>query len=293
MFLLALLHALFLGVPLQGESSLAAELRDLEARLAAEPPAGERGGLLRRRARLMLLAGDLEGAAAGWSEAALIPGGPDYESLLEAARCHIALGDYAAADAALQRALDNAPPPLRREAQYLAVLGGAFRSGDGTGPAALLEAPEYAGRRPALLYTLYRLSGREEYRARLLRDHPGSPEGILSRDNEPPVTAAARPMWFFYQGREGLAFEAPLPAPAALPPAVPAAAPLLQTGLFSREEYAGAMAERLRRAGFSAEVIPREVRGSNFYVVAVPPGESVNGTILRLRDAGFEAFPVY
>jgi cell division septation protein DedD len=86
---------------------------------------------------------------------------------------------------------------------------------------------------------------------------------------------------------------APAPVPAA-PPARNAEKPaaLLQTGLFGREANAGAMAERLRNAGFRPAVSRRTVNGTGYWAVTVEPEQDMRQTILRLRDAGFESFPV-
>jgi cell division septation protein DedD len=70
-------------------------------------------------------------------------------------------------------------------------------------------------------------------------------------------------------------------------------AALLQIGLFSREANAGVMAERLRNAGFKPSVGRRTVNGIEYRAVTVEPGQDMGQTVLRLRDAGFEAFPVY
>jgi cell division septation protein DedD len=68
---------------------------------------------------------------------------------------------------------------------------------------------------------------------------------------------------------------------------------MLQTGLFSREENAQALAGRLREAGFGVTITRRTVNGTGYWAVGVPPGPDHNRMILLLKDAGFEAFPVY
>jgi hypothetical protein len=89
-------------------------------------------------------------------------------------------------------------------------------------------------------------------------------------------------------------------ATAAVPPG-PGTAPageagtpaVLQTGLFSGEANARNMAGRLQAAGFSPSVSPRRVNGRDYWAVSVPPGTDMQGTIMRLKDAGFESFPVF
>jgi cell division septation protein DedD len=70
-------------------------------------------------------------------------------------------------------------------------------------------------------------------------------------------------------------------------------AAVLQTGLFSREENAQALVRRLNGAGFSAALGRRQVNGVEYWVVTVPAGTDTQQTIMRLKDAGFEAFPVF
>jgi tetratricopeptide (TPR) repeat protein len=129
------------------------------------------------------------------------------------------------------------------------------------------------------------------------------------------VSALNRPLWFFYPGRGNVVIGAavpsrppaaqPLPAaaaPAVLSPAAvtpdsepvsPGGPRALQTGLFSREENAQAMVSRLASRGFTAELSHKPVNGVTYWVVTVPPGEDSGHTIMRLKDAGFESFPVF
>jgi cell division septation protein DedD len=69
---------------------------------------------------------------------------------------------------------------------------------------------------------------------------------------------------------------------------------VLQIGLFGREENARALATRLKNAGFTPSVSPRAINGAAYFAVTVnAPSGDVNAMILRLKDRGFEAFPVY
>jgi hypothetical protein len=67
----------------------------------------------------------------------------------------------------------------------------------------------------------------------------------------------------------------------------------LQTGLFGNEANARKQAERLRAAGFTPATTKRQVNGADYWAVNVPPGQNMSQTILKLKDAGFEAFPVF
>jgi cell division septation protein DedD len=185
-----------------------------------------------------------------------------------------------------------------------------------------MDDPGYGDLKPAVYYTLWKISGADTYRNRLLAEYPSSPEARIIEDGQ-TVTARSLALWVLFPGREGILQGAPVisapsaptsagSVPAASVPAasMPAANPpaggpegsaasgereaaVLQTGLFSREENARAMAERLKTAGFEARVSPRTVNGTAYWAVSVPSGPEINGTVLALKNAGFESFPVY
>lgn len=306
------------------------EIQNLEAKLKSVgiTPV-ERHDSLTRLARLFALSGNIEGAAETWNKAAFAGiNGRDDVSLLEEIRCRIALGEFEAAEANVRSIfLTGDDPDLLREARYLGSQIEAFKTGDVT----ILSnaAVDYVDRKPALLYTQWKLSGAEVYQAQLRSEYPASPEArILAGTDAPnPVSGAPTAMWLLLSGREGLtlgaptaagpvatpaSISAPVTAPTSTAAAPPTAAPapgvaasastpvavtpvsgdVLQTGLFSREANAQAMAERLRNAGFTASITIRQVNGASFWAVSVPPGGNVNATILRLKDAGFESFPI-
>jgi cell division septation protein DedD len=126
-------------------------------------------------------------------------------------------------------------------------------------------------------------------------------------------------MWLLFPGRSAVSLDAPViqepahePLRAADPPpavieaantaaqaapkpeaAASAATVALQTGLFGREENAQAMADRLKKAGFTPLISRRAVNGVSYFAVSVNAPGDVNAMILRLKDSGFEAFPVY
>jgi hypothetical protein len=106
--------------------------------------------------------------------------------------------------------------------------------------------------------------------------------------------------WFLFPGRDAISLAAPA-APVVPEPVDQKRTPedagrtpvVLQTGLFSREENARALAERLRRAGFQTDITRRGVKGVDYWAVNVPAGADMGRTIIRLKDAGFESFPVF
>jgi tetratricopeptide (TPR) repeat protein len=256
---------------------------------AALPPAERRGNLI-RRARLLTLAGNIEGAAQSWTEAAFAePGKRDDESLLAGARCLAAMGEFDQAEAHIKTILHTGGDRLSlAAARFLDAQIEALRSGHTTALESLTAEPDYADINPALLYTLWRISGAESYKNRLLEEYPASPEaGILSGLLGSPALA----LWFLFPGREG-ALSAPQIAEPDRKDATGAAA-VLQTGIFSAEGNARIMAERLRAAGFSPTLRPRRLNDRDYWTVSVPPGPDMQQTVMRLKDAGFESFPVF
>ena len=75
-------------------------------------------------------------------------------------------------------------------------------------------------------------------------------------------------------------------------PTIQAAAGFLQTGLFSSEENAKAFTEQLGKAGFESRIFPRQLNGKDSWAVCVPYVNDMNAAIKKLKDAGFESFPV-
>jgi hypothetical protein len=318
-FLMALL-SFFPLYSQEAENSLAAEIQNTGKKLGDSALSGaERHGVLLRLARLLHLSGNVEGAAQVWMEAAFAEQGKrDDLAMLEGAACFIALGELERAEAVTKTVLlTGRDRQVLLRARYTAAEIEAFKSGNPGALTALMDGSEYGNLKPGAYYTLWKIFGLPEYKARLLAEFPASPEGRIvrsedlngtGREDGAAVSASPRAMWFLFPGRESVRPVSPVPdgvppagrsgpadtaGPAeiaGLPPEGPQA---IQTGLFGREENARAMAERLRLAGFTAAVNRRAVNGSVYWAVSVPPGPDPNATTLRLRDAGFEAFPVF
>jgi hypothetical protein len=329
-FLCVLLLMLFMGAPVFSQeaetipSPLAAEIRDIERSLETTLSGQERRETYIKLARLQRLSGNMDAAARAWREAALAdPANRDDRSLLESSLCYLALGEFAAAsDALLGIIAGGVDGGAYRDARYIGAQIELFRSGSSASLYALLAKPEYAEYRPAIYYTFWRLFGDEAYRKQVLTEFPDSPEARIlqneasqalvsagsattiddSASGAGKVSAQSRPLWFLYPGRGNIVIGAPVLAQSPVVPRqhelAPAAADLsgprtLQTGLFSREENAHASANRLAAKGFAATVNRKLVNGVAYWAVGVAPGEDPNRTIMQLKDAGFESFPVF
>jgi tetratricopeptide (TPR) repeat protein len=328
-FFLLMGGPLFLYAQASGSALLADEIPLLERRIGNPGiPAVELHDCLTRLGRLFLLSGDPEKAADAFNRAAFAnPENRDDRSLLDAARCYLALGEREKAESGIQMVLISGRDPAQiREARFLGGLSYAFSSGNTQALASLLSAAgetgpvssdpsslpavDYAERKSAVLYALWKITGNETYRTRLRAEYPSSLEAkSLDEDPRRQIAGASAAMWFLFPGRDAVSLEAPVvrepvraagPPPAvatssqtAPKPEAAASAVVLQTGLFGREENARVMADRLKKAGFTPVVSRRTVNGISYFAVSVNASGDVNAVILRLKDSGFEAFPVY
>jgi cell division septation protein DedD len=311
-------------------SPLATEVRNIEGKLAGSLTAPERREVYIRLAQLQRLSGNVDISAWAWREAARVdPANRDDQCLLESAICYLALGEFDAALDTLRGITDDGSDTVAaRDARYISAQIDVFRTGSTASLYALLEKAEFQNYRPAIYYTFWRLFADKAYKEQILSEFPGSPEARILESEDAvaagntgtgQVSALNRPLWFFYPGRGNVAIGAAVPSrpPAAqsrpsvpavsAPVAAPAAAPppsptvpvspggprALQAGLFSREENARALVSRLVSRGFTAELSQKLVNGVTYWTVTVPPEEDSNRTIMRLKDAGFESFPVF
>ncbi|MDR3301189.1 MAG: hypothetical protein LBT01_01480 [Spirochaetaceae bacterium] len=163
-----------------------------------------------RLGRLLQLCGDTEGAAAAWQEAAYaVNGKRDDRALLESAACFMAMGEWEKADAGIKMVLltVRARNDVFLKARYLAALIETFRNANESILFSLAGDPDYHAERPAILLTLWKLSGKDEYRARLLAEYPESPESCAvhaEKSGKNAVTDASSSQWFLYPGRENI-----------------------------------------------------------------------------------------
>jgi cell division septation protein DedD len=305
-FLLFLLF-LFAGNRVFPQSVLlAAEIEAVEKKLSdTKLSSGERKSALVHMARLFELSGNFEGAAEAWKEAARAG---DTGALLRGARCLAAIGEFEKAEQDIRPALGSQNPWLSAEARVLVSQLEALRTGRTDALGALLADPEFSAYKPGIYYSIWKISGDDSVRNRLMGEFPQSPEGRIAEDskrsagnNAPPVSAAPSALWLLMgvrpqpepaPGRN----TAPVPArTASTSPetAVPGGSSMLQTGLFGREDNALAMAERLRKAGFTPVITQKTINGRDYWAVGAVPGADASRTILLLKDRGFESFPVY
>ena len=311
------------GLP---SGKLGAEIQSLEQKLSQTGiSAAERRDALMRLARLRQLSGDIAGAAVNWLDAA--EAGPgDINALVSGAYCLAAIGEWETAASTLRPLLATSwREPAMLQARYLDACLRTWMNADASGLTVLAADPEFATLHPMIYYTLWRSIVRnpgigagdaELWKSRLLAEFPKSPEARVAASETtgtaPVISAVQSPVWLLMPGTSGSSIPvkpsvvpampaAPgkpaAPAASAVPTTAPAAgnspAVVIQTGVFGKEANARALAEALRKAGFTATVSRKQVNGVEHWAVTVPPGQDSNKTLQDLKKAGFvDSFPV-
>ena len=317
-FLLAASLLFFISFPLFSQSAvpLASELSRLE-RLSIGGSTRERFDAFMALSRLHRLSGNNEAALRACEGAlALFP--RDGKALEEQARLLISLGEYeraSAAAAGLQR--PDQEKELSLAGLFLGAQADAFLTGNVQSLAAMAANPDFSGYLGPIYYTVWQLSGLSSYRNLLASVLPLSPEAAIAGGK---VSPPATPLWLLYPGRESIALSPAVPVTPVQPPVPQTPAPqppvsqtpvpqtpapqlavsqapvaytsVLQTNLFSRQENAQNHAETLKKAGFEPIIFLREVNGASYWSVCVPYGNDMGSMIRRLKDAGFESFPI-
>ncbi|MDR2210139.1 MAG: SPOR domain-containing protein [Spirochaetaceae bacterium] len=282
---------------------LGAEIQSIDRKLhAPETAPAERKQALVRMARLFELSGNAEGAAEAWNQAArAIPGRVEPGALMRGAVFLAAMGEFERARAELAPILAASDRTLAAQARFLHAQFESFRTGETRALGDLLKDPALAEYKPAIYYSMWKISGDTAARNRLTAEFPQSPEARIALDNNPAVTAAPTALWLLMgiqPASRSVSPQETAPRPPSAVETGPAATgsggpAMLQTGLFSREENARALAERLRGAGFSPLIAKKMVNGKENWAVGVAPGPDPSRTMLLLKDKGFESFPVY
>jgi len=289
------------------------------------PSAPTRSAFLEQAGALALLLGRFSEAAELYQrQSAQSPTG-DTEALLRAARCELAAGeDDQARDLASRVLISAKDPQTATRARLVGAWALYFsgRAGDAKTLAGdlALSAPGAPERREARFLAWASSSGPERSAAalRLAKDYPDSPEALIAAGTLQP---APLPHWYLGSVRpEELVPVAPAsagaePAPAAsvVPSAAPAApAPgatpgtadegaaasttRLQVGYFSVESNARGLVAELKAKGFAAGVEQKAATSSSTsgprWVVYVEGGADPEAMKLKLKDAGYESYPM-
>jgi hypothetical protein len=282
LFAIVLLTAVCVG-SLQA-APVQTEIADLQKRLAVTGISDADQYLVSMQlGQLLQLSGDHEEAArtylAAASTGAGVSGALKEHARCRAAGCFIALGEMDRAYSAVQPITG-----ANIQAAYLKAQIEAFSTGSTGGLVALLSDASSEPYRPTIYYLIAEVSGTASYRNRLINEYPYSPEASLLKTAA--IHRAQTAFWFLHPGWNGITVKqstAQEPVPTRL----------LQTGLYATEENARAMLRRLADAGFEfTTIVKRETNGKTYWAVCVLPSTNINTTIARLKEKGFESFPV-
>jgi len=144
----------------------------------------------------------------------------------------------------------------------------------------------------ALLFTLWWINDDEDAKQRLLKEYPAGMEAAAVNG-----TVTVQPSTFWYlMPRSGLAQQAIAGGSASKIAAVsetPLKPSYYQLGFYKTKKYAEALAADLQKKHFTP-IIKEETRPSGTVYFAVLVKENAAGDMgLRLKDAGYEAFPIF
>ena len=277
--------------------------------------------LLTRAGRLAILVGAYDTAADVLEAAAFrLPTARDDALLLLSARCRLAAGE---ADKAGDRAAivlrSTGDLPTATDARLVAAWS-ALVGGDplaASASARMIEATALpkdsavggAAEREALfiVWAAAPAADRDKAAAALARAFPDSPEASIAASYGQASPARAwvdlSPLPLWYLGGV-LAPEKASPekakeaasSPAVLPPPADTGAPSaefhrFQIGIFSDPNNATLLVAELMKKGFTAKTEKRKVRGRDLLAVIVEGDPAT--TVLKLKDAGYEAYPLF
>ena len=313
---IVILFFLFISPVFGNNLSFQAEISRLEKIcLSSANTSRERYDAFLALARLHQLGGNAEKAVKVYDDGLkLFPA--DGRLLLEQGRLLISLGEY-------ERAVGTVASMLALDKEFylqgrlvLAQLE-AFRSGN-IGPLeALTRDADFSGYKSGIYYTLWRLTDTPEYKAVLTRDFASSPEAKIASGK---IAGEPTPLWLLFSGREAITFSDKVtslqlqPVTPSQPekvtvttsittqpekvtslplqPVTPFQIAVLQVGIYNNEAHARDLGERLKHAGFQSQIGSRLVNGSNYWTVTVSTPGDPNAMMKKLKDSGFDAFPL-
>ncbi|MCX7024111.1 MAG: hypothetical protein NT080_05755 [Spirochaetes bacterium] len=276
-------------------------------------------------ATLYELLGRFAAAADRYEEAAYsLPSARDTPSLLAACAARIASGDAEKAEGILKALALTADDPAtairaRILSGWAALVSGRRAEAETVAETALVQAEKAAALRlDALVLAWAAAEGkeRESYAAAIQSEYGSSPQAAVAGGAAPPPMAHWLLSGLFDADRQygqaaspsaqaGPDGQVPVSTPMAgktetgdkAPPAAKAAdgkgeGPSgFQIGAFTEEKNAIWLKDGLVKAGFRASIVRKA--DVSAWVVVVEPGADPQATLMKLKDAGFEAFPVY
>lgn len=261
---------------------------------------------------VMLFLGKLQQQAALYKEAyesysvviALDKTVPNVGVRLDAAVCILAAGETATAESVLDSVLAiESDDASGARARLLAVWCGILKASSAEEletPIGHLEKflddPVMACEKPAVLFSLWWLTGDAAYAQKLETDFAATPEAACANGR-----AEVLPLpYFYFIPRMNSGFDAKTAAEryanknavAAAKKAENQRAMWQQVGLFRDENNAENCIKKLIAAGFKPEVLKQTKPSGNNYTAVVV--KETDGSVAQaLRNAGFECYPVF
>lgn len=261
---------------------------------------------------VMLFLGKLQQQAALYKDAyesysvviALDKTVPNVEVRLNAAMCILAEGETSTAENVLDSVLAiESDDAYGAKAKLLAVWCGVLKAGskeDLETPVGhlknFLNDPTMECEKPAVLFSLWWLTGEQAYAQKLETDFAATPEAACANGR-----AGVLPLpYYYFIPRINAGFDAKKAAERyASKSAVDAAKEAenqkivwQQVGLFKDENNAENCIKRLISAGFTPEVLKQTKPSGNNYTAVVV--KETDGSVAQaLRNAGFECYPVF
>jgi len=293
-----ILSIVFLN-PLYGQTgySLASEISRLEKLSQGSSSSQDRYNAFCGLVRLHQLSGNPEAALQCCTSAlGFFPG--DGRLLAEQARLLISQGEFEKAMTAVNVLKNNAGDrDFSILGRFLEGQLQAFQSGSTENLSLLADNPDFIEYRIGIYYTLWKLTDLPSWKTRLVTEFPQSTEAKIASGTSQgsgqdfSLALSPTPLWILFPGRGSLVLSTPVVAQGAAPSS--SQTTVLQTGVFGREDNAKTMGERLQKEGFTPQITKRTVNGSDYWAVSVGSGADMNETIKKLKDLGYEAFPVY
>jgi len=245
--------------------------------------------------------------AAGNAEG--MPKKSNEQIVLDAVRCALSAGDYQTADSYLNSAVrnsknENVQAHVKLYTQWSALCK-AENVADLQEPLVMLQAylkvDSMNSVKPALLLTLWYVTGDTSYSQQITKLYPKSIEASIVKGD---VQLLPTPFWFFVpksgeaeQGTGSIAMpEEPKQTQAEKEAAATEAAPAKftkwQLGLFRTESNAKLLADEVKAKGFDAYITTeKRASGTTYYIVLVR--EDKTGNVAdRLRSSGYDCYGV-
>ena len=246
-----------------------------------------------------IAAGDAEG----------MPKKTNEQIVLDAVRCALSCGDYATADSYLNSAVRNSKNPTVQAYIKLYTQWSALCKADDVAdiqePVVMLQAylkvDSMNAVKPAVLLTLWYVTGEKSYSQQITKLYPKSIEASIVKGD---AQLLPTPFWFFVpksgeaeQGTGSIAMpEEPKQTAAEKAVAAASAAPAKftkwQLGLFRTESNAKLLADEVKAKGFDSYITTeKRASGTTYFIVLVREDKSGN-VADRLRSSGYDCYGV-